>query len=388
MHGGLADQTMSVGRRSEAATAQTARLLWESCRPEPDPGAIRRALDGGADLTWAVSAAAEHRLIPLLWRTLRAAGALDLLGAERDDLGAAADTFRMEALLLIPRAVALAVRPLTDAGLEPLVLKGPAVAGRYPEPGLRPMEDIDLLLPLAEHARALDALGGVGWQVARAAGVDHYDTVLIHPEVPSLFLEMHFGLERITQRITALDPLALWERRQPMECAGTPAFGLPQTEELVVLAAHAGKPHHRFARLVWMADLAMIESDAAARGAPVDWDAVRAFAREARCVTLVGAALAMARRAGLEVPPGLFTLPSRGWRGETMRRLLSETWPLTNRDLPGYRLDYALAMTDGGAQRLKVLFVRLASGPRGIRGRIHRATEFPRRVLSRSARSD
>ncbi|HEY2202564.1 MAG TPA: HAMP domain-containing protein, partial [Solirubrobacteraceae bacterium] len=58
---------------------------------------------------------------------------------ERDRLEAAADTFRMEALLLIPRATALAIRPLTDAGLEPVVLKGPAVASRYPEPGLRPM---------------------------------------------------------------------------------------------------------------------------------------------------------------------------------------------------------------------------------------------------------
>ena len=79
-----------------------------------------------------------------------------------------ADALRMEALLLIPRAVALAVRPLTEAGLEPLVFKGPAVAARYPEPGLRPMDDIDLLLPAADHRRALDALAGAGWQVARA----------------------------------------------------------------------------------------------------------------------------------------------------------------------------------------------------------------------------
>ena len=149
--------------------------------------------------------------MPLLWRTLEAAGALDLLGARRDDLAAAVDAFHMEALLLIPRAVALAIGPLTAAGLEPVVLKGPEVASRYPAPGLRPMEDIDLLLPQAEHARALDTLRGVGWQVAQAAGIDLYDTVLTHPEVPSLFLELHYGLERTTQGATALDPLALWE---------------------------------------------------------------------------------------------------------------------------------------------------------------------------------
>ena len=265
MRFGIVDQTMS-GERSDAATVQTARLLWEACRPAPDPAAVRRTLDDGADLSRAVASAAQHRLVPLLWRALVSAKALDQLGAERDDLAAAADAFHMEALLLIPRAVALAIRPLTDAGLEPVVLKGPEVASRYPAPGLRPMEDIDLLLPQADHPRALDALQGVGWQVARAAGVDLYDTVLTHPEVPSLLLELHYGLERTTQRVTALDPLALWERRQPTECAGTPAFRLPLTEELVVLAAHAGKPHHRFVRLIWIADLAMVAHDAAERG--------------------------------------------------------------------------------------------------------------------------
>jgi hypothetical protein len=379
---GSGDQTMIV-RGSEAATVQTARLLWEACRADPDPAAVGHALDGGADLPRAIAAAAEHRLVPLLWRALAAAGALDRLGAQRDDLAAAADAFRMEALLLIPRAVELAIRPLTLAGLEPVVLKGPEVASRYPGPGLRPMEDIDVLLPQAEHARALGALQRVGWQVARGAGIDLYDTVLTHPEVPSLFLELHYGLERTTQRVTALDPMVLWERRQPTECAGTPAFRLPVTEELVVLAAHAGKPHHRFVRLIWIADLAMVASDAALRGTPVDWDAVRSFARETRCVTVVGVALAMARRAGVEVPQGLFSLPTRGRRGETMRSLSSETWPLTHDGIPGYRLDYALSTTDGRARRMKVLVVRLASG-HGIRGRLRGATQRPRRVPGRS----
>ncbi len=362
---------------------QTARLLWEACRPDPDPAAVGRALDGGADPVRAVAAAVDHRLIPLLWRTLRAAGALDLLGPRRDGFEAAAEVFRMEALLLIPRAVALAVRPLTAVGLEPVVFKGPAVASRYPEPGLRPMDDIDLLLPPTEHGRALRALQAVGWQVARPASIDRYDTVLTHPEVPSLFLELHYGLEQGTQRLTALDPLALWKRRQPARHAGTPAFGLSPTEELVALAAHAGKPHHRFVRLVWIADLAMIVHDADRRGTPVDWHAVRALAREARCSTLVGAALAMTRRAGAEVPLGLFPLPTRGWRGESMQRMLAETWPLAERDHPGYRLDYALTVTDDPAQRMKILLVRLASG-HGIRGRVRQVAHVPQRVLSRA----
>ena len=361
-------------------TEQTATLLWEACRRDPDPASLRRALAGGADIGWAVAAASEQRIGPLLWRALGAAGSLDALGPDGAALGGMADAFRMEALLLLPRAVGLAVRPLTDAGLEPVVFKGPAVAARYPEPGLRPMDDIDLLLPRADHRRALDALGQAGWQVARPGVGDHYDTVLTHREVPSFFLEVHYGLERASQRMTALDPGTLWAMRQPLECAGTSAFGLPPAEELVVLAAHAGKLHHRFVRLVWMADLAMIAGDAATHGAPVDWDRVRAVAGAAQCVTVVGAALEMARRAGLDAPAGLFPLPTRGRRGDAMRRLLSVTWPLTNLELPGWRFRYAL--TDTRAQRVKVLFDHLVLG-HGIRARARRVAGLPPRAVPR-----
>jgi Uncharacterised nucleotidyltransferase len=379
--------TTAPGRpaRSPAAaasvTAATATLLWEACRRDPDPAAVRRALTDRADVSRAVLAAADHRIGPLLWRALGAADALDALGPDRALLGGMADAFRMEALLLLPRAVALAVRPLTDAGLEPVVFKGPAVAARYPAPGLRPMEDIDLLLPRGDHQHALTALGQAGWRVVRAGGGDHYDTALRHDDVPSLFLELHYGLEGTSQRVTALDPGALWARRQPLHCAGTPAYGLPLADELVVLAAHAGKPHHGFVRLMWIADLAMIVGDAADRGDPVDWDRVRAVAGHARCVTVVGAALALARHAGVESPARLFPLPTTGWRGEALDHLQSVTWPLTHLGVPGYHLNYAL--TDAPARRLKILLVLLASG-HGIGTGARRAAGLPRRALARA----
>jgi hypothetical protein len=356
----------------------TARLLWEACRRDPDPAAFRRALNCGADIDRAVTAAVEHRIAPLLWRAFGAADARDELGSSRAVLCGMADSSRMEAILLIPRAVALAVRPLTEAGLEPVVFKGPAVAARYPEPGLRPMEDIDLLLPRRDHQRALAALAAAGWRVVRPGGSDRYDTVLLHDDVPSLSLELHYGLEGTSQRVTALDPEALWERRRPIACAGTPAFGLPLTDELVVLAAHAGKPHHGFVRLAWIADVAMMVGGAAERGTPVDWGHVRALAAESQCLTVVAAALALAGHVGVEAPAGLFPLPTKGWRGVAIDRLVSVTWPLSHLDLPGYHLNYAL--TDAPAQRLKILLVLLASGHR-IGSRARHAVSWPRRAL-------
>jgi hypothetical protein len=156
---------------------------------------------------------------------------------------------------------------------------------------------------------------------------------------------------------------------------------LPPAEELVVLAAHAGKPHHRFVRLVWMADLTMIVGHAETNDAAVDWDRVHAVARAARCVTVVGAALEMARRAGVDAPTGLFPLPTRGQRGDAMRRLLSVTWPLTQLELSGYRLNYAL--TDRRARRAKMLFLHLALG-HGLRARVRRMAGLPPRAPSRA----
>ena len=343
----------TMPRDAPVALEQTSRLLWECCRRDPDPTAVRRALAEGADRELAVAAAAQHGIQPLLWRALGAAGERDAFGPAATVLRAVADACRMEALLLIPRAVALSVQPLTEAGLEPLVLKGPAVAGRYPEPGLRPMGDIDLLLPVADHARALEVLRRAQWHVVRAGGAGHYDTQLVHGDVPSLSLEVHYGLEPSSERVTALDPAAIWERRVPLDCAGTSAFGLSRADELVVLAAHAGKPFHGFTRLMWIADLAMIVGDAAVRGAPMDWEVVRTAAEEARCLTVVGAALEMARRVGVDTPSGYFPLPTYGWRGRTLRRLLLVTWPLTTHELHRYHLTYAL--TDLPVQRVRSL---------------------------------
>ena len=63
----------TMPRDAPVALEQTSRLLWECCRRDPDPTAVRRALAEGADRELAVAAAAQHGIQPLLWRgrTLR-----------------------------------------------------------------------------------------------------------------------------------------------------------------------------------------------------------------------------------------------------------------------------------------------------------------------------
>ena len=257
-------------------------LLWEACRRRPDVEAIHRALADDPDPSVVVPAAIAHGMGPMLWRALGAAAAGGVMGFLGEQLDHEVRVRRLEAELLLPRAVAQAVAPLTDAGLEPIVLKGPSLAARYPEPWLRSMEDIDLFLPRRQHGAALRALRQAGWQVERAGAYDRYDVLLRHPDVPVLALELHYGLEAWYKAVTTIDAEALWSRRVQIDCMGTPAFGLPPEDELVTLAQHAGKPFHSFRRLIWIVDLGVVVGDLADRDKAVDWDAVGALARAVR----------------------------------------------------------------------------------------------------------
>lgn len=351
----------------------TAILLWESCRRHGRAEVVEEALDRGADLDLAVEAAARHRLTSLLWRVLSTAGRTEALGERRQWLADVAEVYRFEAALLLPAAVRSAVTPLTDAGYEPVILKGPAVAARYPEPGLRRMGDIDILLPEDDHVGALRALDSAGWRVTRPRRRDRYDSILIHPDVPALALELHYGLEAWYERVTTLDPYDLWESRVPIDCLGTKAFGLPLAHEIVALAAHAGKPFHGFSELIWIADLAMVTGHSVELGRPVDWDEVAALARRNCCITVVASALALARRVGVGVPEDLLPLPTSGWRAAALEPLLGVMWPLDHEHISTFHLRFALADSFG-----RRLALQMGSGHgAGLEGRLRYAVGAP-----------
>ncbi|MHB1710631.1 MAG: nucleotidyltransferase domain-containing protein [Acidimicrobiales bacterium] len=336
----------------ERVRARTADLLWQACRRAPESQAVIDALDAGADAGWATRTAIAQRVGPLLWRAVRDAGCVPRLGTAATALEQVVELYRFEALLLLPEATALAIEPLTGAGIEPVVFKGPAVERRYPAPGLRPMDDIDLLLPPDQHEAARSALLAAGWVVRRASGSDHYDTVLAHPRAGSIALELHYGLEARYERTNGIRIADLWRRREPITCFGVSAWGLALEDEVIALAAHAGKPFHSFSRLVWIADLAMILSEPDSNRA-IDWDLVFERAGAARCTTVVAMALALAGHAGVAVPASRFPVPRRGWQGAALEPLLDASWPLVTHEVPTFHLRFALV--DGTARRIGLL---------------------------------
>jgi hypothetical protein len=372
----------SGGVPDDGARRATASLLWEACRPSLRPAVVSAIADDGADVPWAARVALSQHAGPLLWRALASIGRLDDLGAAEDDVHADYEIRRGQAALLIPLALATATEPLRRAGLEPVVLKGPSLAARYPDPWLRPMEDIDVLLPARDHAAGLEALTNAGWRTCDGEARHDYDTVLWHPSVPHLPLELHHGLESWRERAHAVSAEDLWARRKPVEYVGVPTFGLPVEDELVMLATHAAKSFHHFQRIIWSVDFAVVIEAAATT---LDWGLVAERARTSRCATPLAVALAHARRLGARVPDRVVALPARGWRRAALAPVLDEAWPLgRDRDQVAHRLRYALP--DATRDR-----ARLALGEVTARGSWHalpRAGQLARKALRGLRRVD
>lgn len=319
----------------------TAGLLWAACRPSPDLDAVRAAVGAGADLGLAAKLAVHQRVAGLLARGLTAAG-VDLTAPWADDLRIDAARCRAHAVMVLARAGPLALQPLADAGLEVLTFKGAALAERYPAPGLRPMDDVDLVLPPAQHGEAMRVLAEAGWRVARPAGGPHYDELLVHPELPGLPLELHRALSIWQERASGLSLEALWGMRIPQTIFGAHAFGLPPEEELVAVAGHAGKPFHVFGRLLWSVD-AVVIVQSAATASPVSWDRVARLADRLGSATALAVLLSQASRLGADVPGELCLPMARGTRRAALAPLFDPEWPALPRDKLRRRFQFVVA---------------------------------------------
>lgn len=355
-----------------------AALLWAAGRPCPDSAAVRcaaGALEPATDGARVAALAAVHRTTGLVWRSLAAVGATGVLGDAEAGMRDLATVLQLEALTRLPQALSLAVEPLTAAGLEPVVLKGPALAARYPAPGLRPMDDIDVLLPRRHHGAAMAALARAGWTVRRPGARDRYDTVLAHPAVPTLPLELHYGLQSFYERASRIDVDALWHRRIPVRLGGVGAYGLAAEDELLMLAAHAAKPFHTYLRLIWAVDLAVAvgrstdQGDTAdgnraeehqtpqgaegerVKGNGVDWRLLVDRAASWRCRTALAVGLQLAARLGAAVPAAvveeLAGTAGPRWRERALAGLLDESWPVVAVEgaSSSFHLRFALADT-------------------------------------------
>lgn len=210
----------------------------------------------------------------LLSRRLQAAGATSEVAT------ALRQVHRQQALeeALSGRKLARLATALAERGVAFTLIKGPSVASRYPEPGLRPFCDLDVVVSPSDEPAARQACAALG-----DVEVD------LHTALP------HLSPEESREALS---------RAVLVELAGVPVRVLPAEESLRLLARHA--LIHGVWRPVWLCDLALLLE----QSAPT-LDVERVLGDDAPGRRSVRIALALCRDAlGANVEPATLAEPT------------------------------------------------------------------------------
>lgn len=321
------------------STAQEA-VLRCCANPESGPKQLLSLIDASAD-DEILGLTESTRVGPLLESCLRPASKAIMRPRLVDELARGARDQTLRALRQA-RGLVRAVQMLRDRGMEPIALKGAALAFRdFPSPQLRPLRDIDLLLPVeqaqAAHEFLLAQPGYRSPPWAARYGLDYGHQL---PEIEDC---EHGTIIEIHHRLNARGWLEEPQLLRAME-SGTETIELlgvrirvPSAElNLLHLVEHATL-HHGFAN----GPLVLADLHFMATRSQLDWDSIECEAERLklkRALLLVaGVALqfgaqwvppALARQAG-EARPfvagaalAMFAEPEQVERHQQLRRLM------------------------------------------------------------------
>lgn len=261
-----------------------------------------------------------HGILPVAWKTLRPF-ATDLDEALAGDLRRAyeANTRRNLTLVGELRAVLDALAP---HAIEAMSWKGLVLAQRaYGDISLRQFFDLDVLVRRDKVAAARDALAPLGFApekemtaAEQKAYVDHQGELELVRATDGLWLEIHSAI--VPSYYGGGTPSEeLWQRVAYVELARVRVPALDIADEMEALCVHGSK--HRFERLAWILDLAML----ARRMDDGAWSRLTAGATSHGTVRMVrlGLLLAADLCGATTIPDALLT----GARGDAAARALA-----------------------------------------------------------------
>lgn len=227
---------------------------------------------------------------------------------------------------------------MLENGLEPTLIKGMQTAFEYfPEPAIRPMSDIDILLPADQVGEGDRLLQRLRYEIAPGPRPTHSTSWVRQSEglLPRSVWFTHAGdpisidLHRTLDRemaggpVLRLSPIVGEVKGRP-HSSHFPARVLPQPLLTLHLATHASARHSL--TLIRLFELVLVVRQDVARGL-LDWGELLAATRQARALRFAYPALEMAER----LAPG--TLPSdllaefRAAATPRTRRIVSQLTP-------------------------------------------------------------
>ena len=206
--------------------------------------AVDRLVEGTDDLP-ALRAHGLHLLAARRWRAVNRPIPPELLADERAAAFAA---------LAVPALLAR-VRAVMDGPI--VLLKGPEVAARYPDPALRTLGDVDLLVPDAARAeRALREAGFRSGEGAVTAARHQHQPPLRWPTSP-LAVEVHHTVPG-PPWASPPPPEELFAVAVPASVGVDGVLALPPAHHALLLAAHSWRHYGPQPRLRDLVDVTIM----------------------------------------------------------------------------------------------------------------------------------
>ncbi|MCC7369095.1 MAG: nucleotidyltransferase family protein [Chloroflexi bacterium] len=189
--------------------------------------------------------------------------------------------------------VRLTLQTLVDAGCDPVVLKGAALAyTRYPNPASRLFSDVDVLLPEHQIGRAATCLAQAGYTLVPGPALPaaHQHLPPLQPPDHSIAVELHRGLVEDTAPYR-VEIGAMLQRARPVSILGVPVRELDPVDALIHVSVHLSYGH-RYTRMPIrsLADILALTSHDR-----IDWPELVSRARAAHVSGAVIWPLALAR---------------------------------------------------------------------------------------------
>jgi hypothetical protein len=240
------------------------------------------------------------RLLPLVYVRLKAAGRDDPVMPRLKGLYRRAWYHNQLQLARLGEILRL----FGTAGIDTLVLKGASLIARYyDDPGVRPMADVDVLVPVKDAPTAMRILEAGGWQrppfdeaelIRRIHGISYRDG---RGHVCDLHWQLGMNLVIPGHRAESAD--AFWEGSDEIQIAGTRTRALNPADQLLHVIIH-GAGSYSGTTLQWIADSLTILRGTEGR---FDWDRLVAESSRRRTFRQVRDALVyLARALGAPVP--------------------------------------------------------------------------------------
>ena len=187
---------------------------------------------------------------------------------------------------------AQALASLNEAGIRAMVIKGvPLGQVYYAAPGLRPMNDADILVEQHRADEALDVLQAAGWRspvanwpARRAVHISVCHAIALERGAGAA-VDLHW--RPLHEKLPQAAEQQLWSRAVAIDVAGVATLRPDATFLLMQVLLHGLRSNVK-APLRWIPDALMILRQDAAR---IDWDRLVEASRRARMLNRLGLAL-------------------------------------------------------------------------------------------------